>query len=516
MFIYIYIKAIVSLLSSGKPLWNFNRFTISNSFNSLTYWGMHHAISWAKQNRLNIYPYFGGKNGFDVTNWLEYSFPSFYLYRYTNVLSVPLCIYLPLLIPSAYIFVSEPNAITAIYLVALTCSPRLLSLAFIESNYNAYGFFLFSLFIFAVSKTFSFALPLLAVAVCLFSLTWAFILGLFCVLLFFFPSTLLISPICLILSLLANILILLFRFLRSYEHNNFFTLLKSLPLSFCTRFNFLIGSVTYFRPFSTDKSSFHSHGRHHQGCRTYLRKRTFKSVVVEVIASLFRLASILVPYFYIFCSDTTSSTNDLHLIFLLCLLQLVAESLQLTLRLFDPPTLHLLSLLALDSAAHFVSPSAVVLLTAFFYMVPLGRVYSFLLATRAYSLSEFLSLSPICIQTSIDKLGLYLSSCLSATPLHVDPHWNYNRLFNGFRIEAELLAFSCQLNNVIIFPEFWSIFNINSGLLPGDIHWQPEKNFNPNKLTVLMTINNLSSPKHKSPSTCIVELPTGSCLEFVY
>ena len=223
MFIYIYIKAIVSLLSSGKPLWNFNRFTISNSFNSLTYWGMHHAISWAKQNRLNIYPYFGGKNGFDVTNWLEYSFPSFYLYRYTNVLSVPLCIYLPLLIPSAYIFVSEPNAITAIYLVALTCSPRLLSLAFIESNYNAYGFFLFSLFIFAVSKTFSFAL-LLAVAVCLFSLTWAFILGLFCVLLFFFPSTLLISPICLIL-LLANILILLFGFFGRMNITTF-TLLK--------------------------------------------------------------------------------------------------------------------------------------------------------------------------------------------------------------------------------------------------------------------------------------------------
>ena len=64
----------------------------------------------------------------------------------------------------------------------------------------------------------------------------------------------------------------------------------------------------------------------------------------------------------------------MHLIFLLCLLQLVAESLQLTLRLFDPPTLHLLSL-ALDSAAHFVSPSAVVLLTAFFYMVPLGRSF---------------------------------------------------------------------------------------------------------------------------------------------
>ena len=99
---------------------------------------------------------------------------------------------------------------------------------------------------------------------------------------------------------------------------------------------------------------------------------------------------------------------------MLCLLQLVAESLQLTLRLFDPPTLHLLSLLALDSAAHFVSPSAVVLLTAFFYMVPLGRVYSFLLAIV---LIVYLTSPFSFAQTSIDKLGLYLSSCLSATPL---------------------------------------------------------------------------------------------------
>ena len=435
---------------------DYNRFRASNGINSLCYWTQ--ALNFDRFGRKGISPYVGTGKYKLGDDWWPCSLTSYYLSWRLGAVFPFFCMLGWIFSHFLWIELNNFNPLWFAATIALALiSTYFYGSAFVFLNYNGLGWLFMPTGIFGLITGNYFLAGFAWFLASLGSLTVVFIAGFLCI-----AWTIYTQETIPLLTILPAVLKLATHFLYTTNlKQSILSVISSLGLN-----NYSKSEVKYKRSKNSEIRTSRSH---------YFLFTWFLFTLTLVHQSSFGFAIMCVTILLLWLANSTFF------------------------RFADPQSLYL-SMFSVATAALIVSPSFLLILLYWFGISPPPRMIG------ASSITEPAlwppSYKPFNIRVLINKAHEFLSKVNEGSRVFLaldNPKGRYERIFDGYRILYELAFYTGNLRKLLVFPDWWAIFENNKISSPD--FWGRE----PHEVLVNLKLWNADH--------IIVYQNTGSCLE---
>lgn len=407
-----------------KGHWSrFNRFRPHNGINSLFYWTQ--ALNLDRFGRSGTSPYVG-TGDYHLGHWWHLSLTSSYLYWRLGAMLPVLCTFGWL--ASHSIWYGQPE-VNPVWLLVVASTALLSTLfyagAFVFLNYNAFGWLFVPVGLFGLLTENYFLAAIAWLGASLGSLTVVFIASWIALALAISIET--IGP----LLTLVPAAVKLFSHLL-FTENKKVSLLR-------------VAKAIGFSGSSNETAKYNRKGSQ--------SKLDLPTMYFTVIWSLFLLGLFL-----------TQATTEAALVGTVLLLGIINRT---VVRFADPQSLYM-GMFSVATACLILNPNIWLLVIYWIGVSPLPALVGS--GSKSGTLTRPVAFRPFEVGRLVDRCTKFLESIPTNSRILLslsDPKGDYNAVFDGYRVTHELLYYTANRQRVLVFPDWWAIFENNKPLDPG-------------------------------------------------
>ena len=476
-----FLRLITTLASCQKfangKLSQFSNFRPWYAVNGLYYWTM--ALNLDRYGRTGSSPYLGLSN-YKLSHWWHISLPSIYLYWRFGAL-LPIVSMLSWLVTQS-LWLTLPTTDLSVFIISIflsSFSSYFYGAAFCFSNYNIVGWLFLPTLLFSLF-THSNLLAIVSLVLISFGSITACFLG---------------SLLALAISLITG---------------DYLISLVVIPsaLKFLTHFFY---SDDPFQVFNTILSQI---GMYTYSKKPPIFKRLSQWKRLFAPDSLFFISTWSIFSMLVFTSDTPYLLESkVAVIFMLFIWILNATFL----RFADQISLYMLAF-TLSTGILIASSFQIILFISYWLVVsPLPYLIS---AGPPSNPDCPIAYKPFNINRLIQACSEFISDIPSESKVILslkDPNGDYAKIYDGYRVNFELLFYTANIKNILVLPDWWAIFKLND--MPSESVWSSSpsdaskvaKRFDADYVLVTQRSNsNLDASWHKSGFSLVSTFDWGS------